>query len=133
MRKFLRLSSEERHLLFHAFALLVRARLTLWLVPFSRLSRPQVATRMSGIHKARLAWAVGVAARFIPFSTCLVRALGAQRLLAFHGLNSDLHIGVANSAEAGFQAHAWLECGGDVLLGRSATSYTPLLNWSSAQ
>lgn len=38
-------------------------------------------------------------------------------MLNRHGASSRVQIGVASPAERGFSAHAWLECGGEVILG----------------
>jgi Fe-S cluster assembly iron-binding protein IscA len=56
--------------------------------------------------------------------------LAAHRLLAEHGHDSDLRIGVAKSGAAGFAAHAWVECGGAVLVGQTDSEYSLLLEWS---
>lgn len=76
-----------------------------------------------------IVWAVVVASRYVPRSTCLTQALTAQVLLARRGVPASLHIGVAKEgAEARFGAHAWVESEGKVLIGGSEPGrYTPLL------
>jgi Transglutaminase-like superfamily len=67
-----------------------------------------------------IAWAVTATSRFVPRATCLVRALAAQRLLARNGSTSRLHIGVAAAGGLrlrSIEAHAWLECEGEVIAG----------------
>lgn len=74
--------------------------------------------------------AIATTARFVPSSTCLVRALAAERLLARRGLASTLHLGVrrSSSGEPRIAAHAWLESGGDVVVGgHERGGYTPLV------
>jgi hypothetical protein len=63
-------------------------------------------------------WAITVAARYVPANTCLTRALAASRLLARRGVGSRLQIGVAR-IDGEFQAHAWVECNGDVIVGKT--------------
>jgi Transglutaminase-like superfamily len=46
--------------------------------------------------------------------TCLEQSLVLWWLLARQGISSDLRVGV-RKGEAGFEAHAWVECGGVVL------------------
>src|SRR5690349_7185173 len=48
--------------------------------------------------------------------TCLSEALAAQAVLARHGHASELRIGVRKAGEK-FEAHAWLECAGRILIG----------------
>lgn len=109
-------------------------RLALWILPFRTLQRIQQhlgERRPSGRpsrHTAReIATAIGAAARYIPRATCLTRALAAQFLLKANGHAAILHIGVARPEVGAFQAHAWVESGGTVLLGGSeAALYTRL-------
>ena len=49
-------------------------------------------------------------------STCLVRAIVCESLLTVHGHPAAIRFGVARDAEE-FQAHAWVERDGDVVLG----------------
>jgi hypothetical protein len=70
---------------------------------------------------------VEVAARRVPRATCLVRALAAQALLARHGHPSQLRLGVARGADRAFEAHAWLERDGQILIGGGPEGrYVPL-------
>jgi hypothetical protein len=107
----------------------IAIRLGLWTIRFRNLRR--IAERISTSHRRDaldageidaitrgIAGNVGLSARFVPEATCLTRALAAQILLGYEGLPSKLRIGVARGGEAnGFRAHAWLECGGKVVVG----------------
>jgi len=145
----LALSPPERHLLFEALAQLSLVRLAIWLLPFRRWQaflcgprpvrraglkacptsdsrgaapRPSSGEELSPEHIAR---AIAAAARVVPVSTCLVRALACHRVLARHGHPSRVHIGVA--AAPAFRAHAWLECRGTTLVGGGAPlEYKPI-------
>ena len=66
--------------------------------------------------------------------TCLVRALALQRFLARRGHPSELRIGVARTAR-GFEAHAWLVDGEDILEGggQEAEEFTLLAAWPSGR
>jgi hypothetical protein len=76
----------------------------------------------------RIAWAVAAVSRFWPRATCLPQALAAQVLLERNGVPSRFRIGVAQSDDKGFEAHAWVESQGKVVIGGSALDrYTPLL------
>lgn len=63
-------------------------------------------------------WAVDRASWFVPGKcTCLHRALAARILLSRSGHPSRLHIGGRLDPSKGFEAHAWLEIDGRVVLG----------------
>lgn len=68
-------------------------------------------------------WAANAAGRHSPLgTTCLATALVAQALLHRQGYDSKLRIGVSRSAEGEFSAHAWVERGGDIIVGGSAAT-----------
>jgi hypothetical protein len=70
----------------------------------------------------RVVWAVeAVARRLFPARPCLPQALAARFLLARRGVTTDLHIGVARTADGELAAHAWLEREGRVLIGGLAS------------
>lgn len=64
----------------------------------------------------RLAGSIEAASKRMKGTTCLTKALALQRLLAQHGHDSELRIGV-DKTEARLTAHAWLVCRGHVLVG----------------
>jgi hypothetical protein len=60
-------------------------------------------------------------------STCLTEAVVAQVMLARRGHPATLRIGVARSEEGRFEAHAWVESGGRVMIGgHELGRYAPL-------
>lgn len=78
----------------------------------SRPSRPQREPRYSPDEVAR---ALERGSRYVAGSTCLVQALAGQWLLQREGYAPQLRIGVSKSE--GFEAHAWLELEGKVVIG----------------
>jgi hypothetical protein len=79
----------------------------------------------------RVVWSVRAVARRLPGCTCLVSAIGLQRLLAQQGHASELHIGVARLGER-FAAHAWVTRNGELLIGETdGETYVPLMAWKS--
>jgi hypothetical protein len=100
-------------------------RLSLWILPFkllhrivARLTRRTVERPPSRtVAPERITWAVAAAARRIPRATCLTQALAATLLLAWRGHDATLRLGVAKKEDGSLHAHAWLECGGVILLG----------------
>ena len=131
----MRVPPAERRLLVKAVILLVAARFGLWLLPFAsvrRLSGGLVRTPMrvrdGERHPGKVVWAVEAAGRRLPrASTCLTRALASQVLLARRGYPALVRIGVAGGGESGLEAHAWVESGGEVLVGGIGTERYAIL------
>jgi Transglutaminase-like superfamily len=126
LHRFIRLPATQRWLLIRAALLLWSTKLGLWLLPFQTLRRllakfaPRPA-RVPGtdrLSRERVVWAVETAARHMPLAnTCLTQALAAQVLLAQRGYPALLRIGVVKGENDNLQAHAWLESGGEVVIG----------------
>lgn len=112
-------------LLLQSFAAVATVRLKFLLGSQSWLQPPlkrQSPTGASPHTPGEIAWAVTLISSYVPKATCLVQALAAESLLARAGYPSKLHLGVARAeprSRRTLDAHAWLECGGQVLLGDS--------------
>jgi hypothetical protein len=124
----------DKWLLTAAFALSWRARIELSIKgfgnPLQGCSRTANLPQPSPVLAARVAWSVDRASRLVPQATCLVRAIAGQRLLAMKGFGSEIRVGVRNSREAGFEAHAWLAVDDAVILGGTSDEvggYIPLI------
>lgn len=134
MSKIARLPWRRRLLLLRALAGVVFYRAALSALPFSlvrtlsaRRARPRAAHRVAGFTASDLAWAVRAASRRVPRASCLTQALALRALMARESLASDLHIGVARDEDGRFEAHAWLEADGRVLIGGGELErFTPL-------
>jgi len=107
-------------------------RTALWTLPFLWIKRVVEGCRPARFVQGRLtelevAWAVRLASRYVPRATCLTQALTAQMLLSWAGIEGTLHIGVRMDPD--FAAHAWVECGGRILVGGTVESarYEPML------
>jgi hypothetical protein len=76
----------------------------------------------------RIAWAVSVTRRYVPAATCLTQALVTKFLLDRYGHHAIMRIGVRRSDSGLFQAHAWVESNGKVVIGGSESlkHYIPL-------
>lgn len=94
------------------------------LAPGRRLPHGDRLARDTAAHLAR---AVQRAARRLPFRpTCLEQALALEHLLRSAGLQASVVLGVRRVG-ATLDAHAWLEHGGQALLGGPpADLYTSL-------
>ena len=72
----------------------------------------------------RAAWAIAVAARYVPWrSDCLVQALAARAWLTRHGIESRLVLGVPGQKGPRFEAHAWLLSHGIAVTGGNVARY----------
>ena len=68
----------------------------------------------------RVVWLVEVAGRYTPVNgTCLKKALVLSWILGRRGIATTLRIGVARHEGTSLTAHAWLERGGEALLGQA--------------
>lgn len=136
LHKVLHLQSFERRLLVKAALLLWATRLGLWLLPFRYLRRVlDVLTRtpiqsryVKPPSRQSVVWAVETAGRYMPpATTCLTLSLTVQILFLRSGYPSMLHIGAVREDGGRFSAHAWVESGGEVVIGgHQLERYTPL-------
>ena len=129
-RKFARLSGAERRLVLDAWVTVALFRGALTVLPFRWVrDRAHAARRRTSAGRLpadRYSWAVTVASRRVPKATCLTQALALQSLLTRAGYESDLRIGVATSDAGRFEAHAWLESEGRILIGGDVGRFTVL-------
>jgi hypothetical protein len=86
------------------------SRLRGWL---GRMAR--VRTRTTSVSE--VIWAVGAAGRRITGTTCLIEALAADTMLRRRGHQPLLRIGVRQGEHSLLDAHAWVECDGQVVMG----------------
>jgi hypothetical protein len=141
LRKFLNFTPSDRYLLLSAALLLGLVRLGLWLLSFqtlqqvlARLSQPTCKPQTvdeSSIEK--IVWAVNVASSYTPGHVkCLARALTTQVLLNRCGYSPELRIGVAKGDKGKFEAHAWVENQGEIVIGHLSdlVRFTPLPSFS---
>jgi hypothetical protein len=120
--KFLTLPRVERRLFVDALVtlvfLLVSVRLasTRWV--FRRvLARDRTPTRTGGIVPEDVGLAVTRASRLVPGATCLPQALTVVWLLRARGHRASMRIGVKRGETGKLIAHAWVECGGRIIIG----------------
>jgi hypothetical protein len=139
LNRFIRLPAAERRLLLKAALLLGGIKLGLWLLDFHALQRllSRVAEAPIGLRKLdrvsaeKVVWSVKLAGRYMPMArTCLTQAMTTQALLARRGYPTILHIGVVTKERGEFEAHAWLESEGEVVIGgHDLERYTPLASF----
>jgi hypothetical protein len=136
LKRFREITTNERLLLVRAFLMVGVARTCLWLLPadaarrFASLWARYLTARFS-TTVGPLIWAVRIASQYVPKATCLTQAVALQALLTRSGYDSRIEIGVAK-VDGGFEAHAWVACGDQVLIGGpDVTRYERLTTWES--
>jgi hypothetical protein len=107
---------DEKSLAVEALLRLVVVRVTLLISqPDLRPTvRPDAPSKVAS--PADIALAIDRAAKLLPGSSCLPKAIAGIAMLARHGYASRLRIGLKNDA-GHLAAHAWVEYEGNVLLG----------------
>lgn len=133
LRKFWGLSSADKRLFIRAVFTISALKLFLLTIPFKTLRRwidkrtqkhPEQPVP-TGPSQERIIWAVDLASQYVPRTkTCLPRALAAELMLARAGYPAEFKIGVTRGQEGAFQAHAWVELSGKVVIGGSASPLT---------
>lgn len=140
LTKFLNLTRGERNLLASAVYYLAAIRIAFSVLPFQQLVKRLETLKVSETHRhasrqgrhlrvwkpEQISWAIRVVGRYLPGTgNCLVQSLAAQTMLARRGYSSHLRIGVAKDKVGKFNAHAWVECDGKIVIGGAgASQYT---------
>ena len=134
LRRFQRLPWSDKALLLQAALRLAVVSLGVRVLHFSFWRRwlenhpTSPSAPASGTSPEHILWAVTVAGGYVPGANCLVRSLVGRSMLWRSGHSAELRLGVISGLQRPFQAHAWLEIGGRVVLGgtESASRYTAL-------
>ncbi|MEH6518281.1 MAG: lasso peptide biosynthesis B2 protein [Halioglobus sp.] len=135
INKFIALTPRHKFTLAQAWFMLGWYRAGLLLLSFKRLTRklqhhalPVPAAQLpSGQREEALIIGrlVAAASRITPWqSLCLTQVLVVQRLLAKRNIPGQFYLGVRRGGEltddpTGLSAHAWLQCGEDIVNGRA--------------
>ena len=134
--RFFALRASDRTLLLTASVALLRAQISLRIVPFRRIARgigvrvaEQPCASLSVEQDCvarRVRWGIRIATRNAPWqrAMCLAQSLAAMKLLKRYGIPATLYLGVRQSAGAapGFDAHAWVWAGTVEVTPRGAES-----------
>ena len=131
LRSVLALSTRERLLVAEAAVLLVGVGAAVRVVAYTRV-RALLGSLPAPLPESDTApedvrWAVSAGGGAVPGDpSCLVRALVAEAMLERRGHETALRFGV-DDAGADMEAHAWLESGGEIIVGgESREAYTRL-------
>jgi Transglutaminase-like superfamily len=147
LKSFTQLTGAERRILVRALFVVGFSRASLWILPIkaARIVVAGAATGAAAESVQQVTWAVKAVGRCLPGASCLTHALAAQALLVHSGFPSRVEIGVAKSEDSDsdsdkdrfeprrFQAHAWVVCHGQVVLGgQQIERYNCLVVWESS-
>ncbi|MBU4535575.1 MAG: lasso peptide biosynthesis B2 protein [Euryarchaeota archaeon] len=129
--RFYKLKKPYKVLVVQALVLQWLFRIMLWVLPFSFIKRRFIKGEVSPELRSKLPiksvmWGVMVTSRYIISSTCLTRALTGHMLGRWYHYPTSVRIGVGKY-EGEFEAHAWLEYKGDVVLGLAQKKYVELV------
>ncbi len=95
-----------------------------------RLARPRAPLAGTSQFDRDLAvWAVEASGRrLLSRNPCLPKALAVLILFRRGGADAELHVGVARESDGPVEAHAWVESGGEIVIGGDVAieSYTRL-------
>lgn len=129
----MRRGGRERRLLVEALLVVAASRAALTLVPYALLRRARrpvlgIAARLpaGGADATALVSAVRVVSRHVPGASCLTQAIALHLMLARRRIASHLVVGVARR-DGRFQAHAWVDRDGEVLIGGDVARFNPLV------
>ena len=135
LKKFIALTPSHKLILAQAWLMLGWYRAGILLLSFKRLTRnlqhhaiptPPAPLSEDQQHEAlMIGRLVAAASRVTPWqSLCLTQVLVVQRLLASRSIPGQFYLGVRRGCEltddpTGLSAHAWLQCGEDIVNGRA--------------
>ena len=140
VKKFTKLSSEEKKLFLEAYVTLGMMRTAILTVSFKRLTRSleHVAKKKELVtlseKEMEIAQKVGQAimraSAYTPWeSACLAQSLTAQKMLQKRGISGVFYLGAMKDEESEekMKAHAWSQCGDTIITGgRGHESFTVL-------
>jgi hypothetical protein len=131
LNNFIILKPYDKFLVLKTYLYSCFIRLMLWVLPFSRVTiiskemgKWKISNSENNIKK--IIWSINVTDPYVIKSTCLSRAITAQILLSQNEYTSKIKIGVNKKDE--FQAHAWVEVDGDVIIGKSEKKYVTIVD-----
>lgn len=121
LKRFCRLSPEERRALASALVALAAASAAVAFLPFRRaigFGSVPLARRVRATAD-RSVWAVEAVARRLPWrAVCIHKGIAVQRILRSGGVDAVLHYGARRDGEKGeLEAHVWVSVGGKIVIG----------------
>ena len=129
-KKFKKLSAKEKNLFVEAYYTLGIMRAAILRISFKRLTRSlehqKKKSELAQLDEEQMQMALSIgkairqAAAYTPWeSACLAQSLTAQRMLKKRGIPGVFYLGAAKDEEdkEKMKAHAWSQCGDQVITG----------------
>lgn len=121
---FLQLPRTEKHLVLLACCYHLIFRLLIAIRPLETLIRRVMASPLetAGVTEQKISfhrclYLITAGKKYIPYTTCLSRALATYTLLKKKGYQAELQIGITRDNSREFAAHAWLTYEDEIVLG----------------
>lgn len=131
---FIKLSSRDKVVALESLFWVLLIRIMVWIFPFpsvqnrvQKIARHYDSNNKHSVTLSRIRIMITVAARYVPRVTCLVQALAGYILFSKYGYHTSIKIGVLTE-NGEFEAHAWLEQDGNVVLGESEKNFKTILD-----
>nr|WP_286244353.1 lasso peptide biosynthesis B2 protein [Methanobacterium ferruginis] len=111
----------------------IMIRVMIWIFPFHYVQKKvqgivsHVSSEDSNIPLERIRLMILISYKYVPRATCLVQAMVGYILFFKYGYHTLIKIGVSNE-DGIFEAHAWLEHDGKVVLGDSDKNYKTIMD-----
>ncbi|MGI6483986.1 MAG: lasso peptide biosynthesis B2 protein [Methanobacterium sp.] len=131
--RFIKLPSREKKLALETLFWVLTIRIMVWIFPFQYVQKKvqkiakHLASDQKKISIQKIRSMIVTISKYVPRATCLVQALVGYILYTKHGYNTKIKIGVLTENGV-FEAHAWLEYQGYVVLGQSEKKYKTILD-----
>ena len=142
LRKFWRLSWQDRVLLAETILSLAIAGIAIAVLPFRYVGllaarpirRPTLFGQARVYEVGRVRWAIITIAARLPWrALCFQQSLAAQLMLRRRGIFSVLYYGAAQDDRSGLHAHVWLRDGNvDVIGGEIASRFAILATFPAS-
>ena len=120
--RFLTLSFYQKRLLLCSWIVASAIRIGLYILPYRWLYRlPNLIEgekRKTSTDIEQIIWAIRTSCRFVPKATCLTQAITAAIMLNYNGHRSNVVLGVVSNSSDSFEAHAWVESDGKIIVGK---------------
>ena len=131
---FIRLTSMDKLVVIQSIYWLIIIRIMISIFPFHFVQKrvQKIVNRTnrnvnSSVSMSKLRVMIVVSSRYVPRATCLVQALAGHILFSKYGYDTSIKIGVLTE-NGEFEAHAWLEHDGSVVLGESEKGFKTIMD-----
>jgi hypothetical protein len=120
--------NRQKKLIIQSLMWVLFYRIGLWICPY-QWTKKWILDETAEVVSVREDWTVNEivrvirsCGRYVPYATCLTQALAARALLYRTGCKAVIRYGVTQ-IDGSFEAHAWVEADGRIVLGKQPFHY----------